>query len=145
LIVRYHAYAHADYTQVALDNLFSLGMTGHTSQTAYQQRVLSMYRVYRVLGAANDKQLRNTWPLLSFIEVQRPNAELDTAQAESGQVLDGWVQRFLLYRRGAVRIAESDFRLRDVEVEALVILLLDADAILIKTDALPWQVAHAAF
>jgi hypothetical protein len=101
--------------------------------------------VYRVLGAANDKQLRNTWPLLSFIEVQRPNAELDTAQAESGQVLDGWVQRFLLYRRGAVRIAESDFRLRDVEVEALVILLLDADAILIKTDAQPWQVAHEAF
>jgi len=145
LIARYHAYAHADYTQVALDNLFSLGMTGHTSQTAYQQRVLSMYRVYRVLGAANDKQLRNTWPLLSFIEVQRPNAELDTAQAESGQVLDGWVQRFLLYRRGAVRIAESDFRLRDVEVEALVILLLGADTILIKTDALPWQVAHAAF
>jgi hypothetical protein len=35
--------------------------------------------------------------------------------------------------------------LRDVEVEALVILLLDADAILIKTDALPWQVAHEAF
>jgi hypothetical protein len=145
LFAQYHAYAHADYTQVALDNLFSLGMTGHTSQTAYQRRVLSMYRVYRVLGAASDKPLRNTWPLLSFLEVQRPNAELDTAQAESGQVLDGWVQRFLLYKRGAVQIAESDFRLRHVEVEALVFLLLSTDAILIKTDMLPWQVADEAF
>jgi hypothetical protein len=145
LIVQYHAYAHADYTQVALDGRFSLGMTGRTSQTEYQHRVRSMYRVYRVLGAASDKPLRNAWPLLSFVEVLRPNAELDIAQEESGQILDGWVQRFLLYKRGAVQIAESDFRLRHVEVEALVILLLSADAILIKTDELPWQVAHEAF
>lgn len=145
LIVQYHAYAHADYTQVALDGRFSLSMTGRTSQMAYQHRVRSMYRVYRVLGAASDKPLRNTWPLLSFLEVQRPNAELDTAQEESGQILDGWVQRFLLYKRGAVQSAKRDFRLRHVEVEELVILLLSADRILIKRDTLPWQDAHEAF
>ena len=144
LIVQYHAYAHADYTQVALDGRFSLSLTGHTAQAAYQQRVRSMYRVYRVLGAASDKPLRNAWPLLSFVELQRPNAELETAQEESGRVLDGWVQRFLLYRRGAVKVAESDFRLRHVEVEEQVILLLSADAILIKRDTLPWQVADEA-
>lgn len=141
LIVEYHAYAHADYTQVALDGRFSLSLTGSTAQTAYQQRVLSMYRVYAVLGAANDKQLRNAWPLLSLTDVQRPDAELELAQAESGQALNGWVLRFLLYRRGAVQIAESDFRLRHVEVEELVILLLSANAALIKREDQPWQIA----
>jgi hypothetical protein len=145
LIVQYHAYAHADYTQVALDGQFSLSTTGHTAQTIYQQRVRSMYRVYRALGAASDKSLRNAWPLLSFVDVQRPNAELDSAQAQAGQLLDGWVQRFLLYKRGAVQIPASDFRLRHVEVEELVILLLSADAILIKRDTLPWRVAHETF
>lgn len=142
LLVQYHAYAHADYTQVALDGRFSLDMTGRTTQTTYQHRVLSMYRVYGVLDAASDKPLRNTWPLLSFTDVQRPNAELDTAQEESERVLEGSIQRFLLYKRGAVHIAESDFRLRHVEVEELVILLLSAEAILIKRETLPWQVAH---
>ncbi|MNN42694.1 hypothetical protein D3C81_1568920 [compost metagenome] len=145
LIVQYHAYAHADYTQVALDGQFSLSTTGHTAQTVYQQRVRSMYRVYRALGAASDKPMRNAWPLLSFVDVQRPNAELDSAQAQAGQLLDGWVQRFLLYKRGAVQIPASDFRLRHVEVEELVILLLSADAILIKRDTLPWRVAHETF
>lgn len=141
LIVEYHAYAHADYTQVALDGRFSLCLTGRTAQSAYQQRVLAMYRVYRVLGAASDKQLRNAWPLLSLNDVQRPNAELQIAQEQSGRVLEGSVQRFLLYRRGAVQIAESDFRLRHVDVEELVILLLSADAILIKREDQRWQIA----
>jgi hypothetical protein len=142
LLVQYHAYAHADYTQVALDGRFSLGMTGRTGQTAYQHRVLSMHRVYAVLGAASDKSLRNAWPLLSFTDVVRPDAELDIAQEQSGRVLEGDVQRFLLFKRGAVQIAESDFRLRHVEVEELLILLLSAKAILIKRETLPWQVAN---
>lgn len=140
-IVEYHAYAHADYTQVALDGRFSLSLTGSTAQSAYQQRVLSMYRVYSVLGAASDKQQRNAWPLLSLTDLKRPNAELDIAQEQSGRVLDGSIQRFLLYRRGAVQTAERDFRLRHVEVEELVILLLSADAMLIKREDQPWQIA----
>lgn len=46
-----------------------------------------------------------------------------------------------MYKRGAVQIAEEDFKLRNVEVEEQVILLVSADAILMKPDALPWQVA----
>ncbi|QXI18768.1 hypothetical protein [Pseudomonas hamedanensis] len=141
LIAQYRAYAYADYTQVALDGRFSLSMTGKTSQRAYEQRVLSMYRVYRALGADNDKTLRNAWPLLSLRDVQRPDSELDTAQQEAGLILEGWVLRFFMYKRGAVQIAEEDFKLRNVEVEEQVILLVSADAILMKPDALPWQVA----
>ncbi|MED7669070.1 hypothetical protein GXB78_17850 [Pseudomonas moraviensis subsp. stanleyae] len=141
LFARYHAYAHADYTQVALNGHFSLSLTGHTSQTAYERRVVSMHRVYQVLGADDDNAQRNAWPLMSFLEVQQPDNELDTAQLEAGVALEGWVQRFSMYKRGAVSIADDDFKLRHVEVERQVLLFVSADAILMKQDAGSWQIA----
>lgn len=92
-IIRYHAYDYTDYTRVALDGRFSLQLTGRITQREYQDRVLSMYRVYNVIGAGSDHAQRNSWPLLSFRLVQRPDPELDTAQQEAGLILDGWVQR----------------------------------------------------
>ncbi|HWH85933.1 MAG TPA: hypothetical protein VNV36_04070 [Pseudomonas sp.] len=141
LIAQYHAYAHADYTQVALDGRFSLSQTGHTSQAVYQRRVVSMYRVYRALGAAGDNAQRNAWPVLSFREVQSPDSELDTAQHQAGRVLEGWVQRFSMYKRGAVGIADEDFKLRHVEIEEQVLLFVSAEAILMKRGAGRWQIA----
>ncbi|TKJ71804.1 hypothetical protein PspCFBP13508_14210 [Pseudomonas sp. CFBP13508] len=141
LFAQYHAYVHADYTQVALQGRFSLRLTGHTSQTAYERRVVSMYRVYRALGADRDNARRNAWPLLSFLEVQRPDNELDNAQQQAGVALEGWVQRFSMYKRGAVSIADDDFKLRHVEVERQVLLFVSTDLILMKQDAGPWQVA----
>ncbi|MFI8393901.1 hypothetical protein ACIGEI_03870 [Pseudomonas sp. NPDC078863] len=141
LFAQYHAYAHADYTQVALDGLFSLSLTGRTSQPAYERRVVSMHRVYQVLGADDDNAQRNAWPLLSFLEVQQPDNELDTAQQEAGIVLEGWVQRFSMYKRGAVSTADDDFKLRHVEVERQVLLFVSTDTILMKQDAEAWQIA----
>jgi hypothetical protein len=140
-IVQYHAYEYTDYTQVALDGRFSLQRTGSTTPQDYEDRVLSMHRVYNVLGIGNDKPLRNTWPLLSFTLVQRPNLELDTAEQEAGLQLNGWVHRFQLYQRGLSWIPDFDFKLRHVEIQRQVRLLVSAEAILVKHEALPWQIA----
>jgi len=141
LVAQYRAYAHTDYTQVALNGQYSLQQTGRISQADYQDRVMSMYRVYDVLGAGADRPMRNNWPLLSFIEVQRPDAELDIAQQQAGHSLNGRVYRFLMYKRGEVQVAPEDFKLRNVEVEQQVILLVSTEAILIKREASLWQLA----
>ncbi|WP_339466586.1 hypothetical protein [Pseudomonas sp. EA_65y_Pfl2_P74] len=141
VIVQYRAYAHADYTQVALDHRFCVQQTGSTSQSAYENRVLSMYRVYTVLGAANDKPLRNRWPVLSFLEVKQPNGEVDAAQQQTGITLHGWIHRYLMFERGAIWTPEGDFKLRNVEVKQQVTFLVSAEAILIKREDTPWQIA----
>ncbi|AZV26502.1 hypothetical protein CT157_10930 [Pseudomonas syringae] len=142
--VRYRAYEYSDYTQVALENRLSLQQTGAITQQEYQNRVLSMYRVYNVLGAGTDKPLRHAWPLLSFIHVQRPDPELDSAQQQVGIVLRGWVFRFLMYERGTESIPAEDFRWRDVQVTQQVRLFVSAETILVKHENAAWQLALEA-
>lgn len=142
--VRYRAYEYSDYTQVALENRFSLQQTGAITQQQYQDRILSMYRVYNVLGAGTDKLLRHAWPLLSFIHVQRPDPELDSAQQQVGVTLRGWVFRFLMYERGTVSTPAEDFRWRDVQVKQQVRLFVSAEAILVKHEDAAWQLADEA-
>jgi hypothetical protein len=138
-IAQYFAYEYTDYTQVALDGRFSLQLTGTTTQQAYEERTLSMHRVYNVLGI-DDKTLRNTWPLLSFTLVQRPHTELEAAQHEAGLQLNGWVHRYQMYERGRSWIPD-DFKLRNVEILRQVSLFVSAEAILIKHESSPWQIA----
>lgn len=142
--VRYRAYEYSDYTQVALENRLSLQQTGAITQQEYQNRVLSMYRVYNVLGAGTDKPLRHAWPLLFFIHVQRPDPELDSAQQQVGIVLRGWVFRFLMYERGTESIPAEDFRWRDVQVTQQVRLFVSAETILVKHENAAWQLALEA-
>ncbi|MGE1176769.1 hypothetical protein [Pseudomonas sp. BW7P1] len=144
MFVRYRAYEYSDYTQVALENRFSLQQTGAITQQEYQNRVLSMYRVYNVLGAGTDKTLRNTWPLLSFRHVQRLDPELDSAQQQVGIALRGWVFRFLMYERGTESTPAEDFRWRDVQVKQQVRLFVSAEAILVKHENATWQLALEA-
>jgi hypothetical protein len=142
--VRYRAYEYSDYTQVALENRFSLQQTGAITQQEYENRVLSMYRIYNVLGAGTDKTLRNAWPLLSFIQVQPPDPELESAQQQVGVVLRGWVFRFLMYERGVESIPAKDFRWRDVQVKQQVRLFVSAETILVKYENATWQLALEA-
>ncbi|MFJ2537030.1 hypothetical protein [Pseudomonas sp. NPDC087614] len=94
-----------------------------------------------MLGAANDKPLRNRWPVLSFLEVKQPNGEVDAAQQQTGITLHGWIHRYLMFERGAIWTPEGDFKLRNVEVKQQVTFLVSAEAILIKREDTPWQIA----
>ncbi|MFJ4194022.1 hypothetical protein [Pseudomonas sp. NPDC089534] len=137
--VRYRAYEYSDYTQVALDNCFSLQQTGPVDQQAYQNRVLSMYRVYNALDAGQDDGARNRWPVLSFETLRRPDPELELAERQAGTALDGWVHRYRMYRRGGVSNPAGDFKRRDVEVLEQASVFVSAAAMLLKTDGAPWR------
>ncbi|WP_414912993.1 hypothetical protein [Pseudomonas sp. IT-P258] len=139
--VQYHAYEYTDYTQVALDGGFSLQLTGNTTLQDYEDRVLSMNRVYNVLGVGSNKPERNKWPILSFTFVHRPDEELDTAEQEAGLQLSGWVHRYQLYERGLDSTRDIDFKLRNVEILHQATLLVSAEAILVKHDESSWQIA----
>jgi hypothetical protein len=144
MIARYRAYEYTDYTRVALDGRFSLHLTGRITQRQYQDRVRSMRRVYNVLEAGSDPVLRKDWPLLSFRLIHRPDAELATAEQESGLTLAGWTHRFHVYKRGADWTPQNDFKLRYVEIERQVTLLISEQAMLIRYGQLPWQIALEA-
>jgi hypothetical protein len=144
MIARYRAYEYTDYTRVALDGRFSLHLTGRITQRQYQDRVRSMRRVYNVLEAGSDPVLRKDWPLLSFRLIHRPDAELATAEQESGLTLAGWIHRFHVYKRGADWTPQNDFKLRYVDIERQVTLLISEQAMLIRYGQLPWQIALEA-
>ncbi|MFU2327939.1 hypothetical protein [Pseudomonas sp. NFX98] len=143
-IVRYRAYEYTDYTQVALDGRFSLQLTGRITQRQYHDRVLSMHRVYNVLEAGTDPARRNNWPLLSFRLIQRPDAELDTAEQQAGLTLNGWIHRYHVYKRGSSWTPKTDFKLRYVDIERQVNLLVSERAMLVKYGDRPWQIALEA-
>ncbi|MNG12750.1 hypothetical protein D3C84_963840 [compost metagenome] len=76
--------------------------------------------------------------------MQRPDPELDTAQQEAGLILDGWVQRYHLCKRGEISTPDNDFKLCYMDIERQVSLLVSAGSILIKQGSSPWQVALEA-
>lgn len=141
-VAQYRAYEYTDYTQAALAGELSLHGTAQTTTAHYHQRVMAMYRAYNAVGAGVDKEQRRQWPVLSFILVQRPDADLEIAQQESGVVLQGEIQHFYLYKRGEVTTAGDEFKYRHVEVRQQVRLFVSAQALLIKWDQDPWRLEH---
>jgi hypothetical protein len=99
--VRYRAYEYTDYTQAALAGELSLQDTGQTTTAHYHQRVKAMYRAYNAVGAGVDKEKRRQWPVFSFTLVQRPDADLNTAEQESGVILQGEIQHWRFNSRFA--------------------------------------------
>ena len=144
--VRYRAYEYTDYTQAALAGELSLQGTGQTTTAHYHQRVMAMYRAYNAVGAGVDKEKRRQWPVLSFTLVQRPDADLNTAEQESGVILQGEIQHFHLYKHGEVTTPDTpgipgyEFKYRHVEIQQQARLFVSADALLIKWNQDPWRV-----
>lgn len=139
--VQYQAYEYSDYTQAALAGQLSLAMTGHTSTEQYHQRVLGMQRAYQAVGAGSDKEQRRLWPLLSFSLVQKPDEAFEVAQQQANFRLEGDVQYYWLYKRGAITTPTDNFKLRHVEVTQYVQLYMSRDALLIRQDDGPWRQA----
>lgn len=119
-VVEYRAYEYSDYTTAALAGQLSLAVTGQITTGHYHQRVLAMQRAYAAVGAGADKVLRKLWPLLSFVLVQLPDANLDAAQQQAGHALEGEVMYFFFYRHGAIGAATDDFKRRHVEIDVRV-------------------------
>lgn len=100
--VEYSDFDHADYTLNAINNRFSLSLTGKVGVEEYQSRVLSMARVYTVLRSFTTNQ-RAKWGIISFREVSQGDSELDSAQSTSGISLISPIYRFEIFEHGATK------------------------------------------
>jgi hypothetical protein len=79
--VEYMEFDHVDYTLHALQNKFSLTLTGKIDVGEYKARILAMASVYKLLNST-ERAKRANWAVLSFMKVQSPNTELDDAQSQ---------------------------------------------------------------
>ncbi|TYS22767.1 hypothetical protein FZC71_12635 [Bacillus subtilis] len=134
--VEYTRISHADYVQNAIENKFTLSLTGKIDIDEYKQRLLSMAYVYKALGLKirSDKSLyeqKSEWKVLSFQIITSPNDELNYAQSETNTELSGKVYRFEVFKPGA-RIDLKDFKKVRMKIQKHAILFIDEVKVLLK-------------
>ena len=141
--VEYTAFDYGDYVESALQNQFSLSLTGKVDISEYQARVLAMARAYLAVGVS-DPRRRGQWSLLSFRKLPPNDPDLQTAQAQTGVVLQGDIYRFQLYLHGLISQHPTNIRQRRVEVRDIVELLVDPLQIFRRSDSGPWTIVDLA-
>lgn len=109
---QYAEFAHVDYVESALEQAFSLWLTGQVSIVEYQARILAASRSYLALGV--DRQ-DPRWRVLSFLEVAPNDPERTQAQAATGVTLADPVFR-VVGGRGGPNVAGPDPRVVHVSV-----------------------------
>jgi len=137
-VVEYSEINHVDYVDNALQNKFSLTLTGKIDTDEYKTRVLSMARVYITLGAID--QGRGLWGVISFKKVPKNDNELQQAEVQSGESLQGTVYRFVLFRHGQTTTSPNNFKKKRVSIRETATLFADPIKILVKRNNDPWQV-----
>lgn len=161
-VVEYSALDNIDYVANALQDKFSLALTGQVDVREYEARVLLMAQVYRVLGIREEDFFREgmseteqrqafsqitrekaKWSVLSFRKVSSADPELQQAQAQTNSELQGNpLYRFQIYRYGKLSQDLNDFRKRLVDIEEIVTLFVSPVQILLKRGDGAWQVGN---
>ncbi|YBV93570.1 hypothetical protein M1D53_29005 (plasmid) [Bacillus sp. PK9-021] len=140
--VEYTRISHTDYVKNAMQNKFTLSLTGKIDIKEYKDRLLAMAYVYKALGLSvrPDKSLydqKAEWKVLSFQVIKTSNDELDRAQSKTGTILSGTVYRFEVYKPGA-RINPDDFQKVRFKIQKRVTLFVDGVNIL-KCEEGKWK------
>jgi hypothetical protein len=137
--VEYVEFNHADYTLNALENKFSLTLTGKIDIKEYESRVLSMARVYQTLKSTTTEQ-KASWSVASFNTISKDNAELKSAESQSGSALESPIYRFELYKHGTKSTEPNDVRKISVAVVGdKVTLFTSPTHIIRKTGDESWE------
>jgi hypothetical protein len=137
-VVEYAAFDFVDYVRSALDDRFTLALTGRVDLLEYEARVLVAARSYIALGVPpNTRQ----WSLLSFRAVDGASAgDLDEAETQTGVVLAGNRYRLEFGRRAAQAAAPQDHRKVRVRIAERALLFAGAEAdLLVKRAGGRWQ------
>ncbi|MCE5172273.1 hypothetical protein LQV63_23625 [Paenibacillus profundus] len=136
-LVDYHSLAYSDYVDHALDNKFTMALTGRIDASEYKARVLSMAYAYRALDITNTE--KRLWSVLSFQKVASNDEELQTAIEQSRHHLGGTIYRFVIYRRGSDNIAHpDDFRKIRIEMQEEATLFVNGIDVLLKRNNGNW-------
>jgi len=137
-VVEYAAFDFVDYVRSALDDRFTLALTGRVGLLEYEARVLVAARSYIALGVPpNTRQ----WSLLSFRAVDGASAgELDEAETQTGVLLAGNRYRLEFGRRASQAPAPQDHRKVRVRIAERALMFAGAEAdLLVKRAGGRWQ------
>jgi hypothetical protein len=111
--VEYFNIEYVDYVENALQNRFSLQLTGRVDIDEYEYRIKVMARAYIACGIDISKKsdqvqrLLAENPVLSFRKVQSGDTELKEAENQSGSQLSGQIFRIEIVN-GQAMIADDD-------------------------------------
>lgn len=137
-LVEYSGFAHIDYVENALQNKFSLVLTGQIDIHEYRVRILAMARTYRALDIP-DKQ-KGLWSVLSFRKVSPADQGLRQAQAATNTLLQGTLYGFQIYRHGQQSAHPYDHRKRRIGIREIATVFVDPVRILLRRGTGTWQV-----
>jgi hypothetical protein len=141
-VVEYANFPFVDYIETALANKFSLALTASIDTPRYVSRVLATARVYRALGVQNPNA-KDQWNVLSFLEIDPANAELQLAQSASGVQLAGDLFRFEMYKHKDALVQPSDHRKAHKTIASRTVLFVGGNpGILLKRGNAQWVVVN---
>jgi len=142
-VVEYAAFDFVDYVRSALDNRFTLALTGQVDVAEYEQRVLVAARAYIALGVPPDTR---QWSLLSFRAVAGEDAaELADAEAQADTALAGDRYRLEFGRRASQAPDPQDHRKVRVQLAERATMFAGAEPqLLVKRAGGAWQAVQTA-
>jgi hypothetical protein len=139
-VVEYAAFNFVDYVRSALDNRFTLALTGRVDLLEYEARVLVAARAYIALGVPPDTRL---WSGLCFRAVGDDGddgAELATAQSEAGVTLAGGRYRLEFGHRASQAPDPQDHRKVRVQLAERALMFAGAEPqLLVRRAGGAWQ------
>jgi hypothetical protein len=137
--VQYASFEHVDYVNSALDERFSLTLTGQVDTAEYTARILAIARTNVALEAVAPEMLG--WRLISFQPVVAGDQDLARAENETGAPLLGEARyRITLGRPDAERRRPGDHRQVEVEIGEVATLFVGAlPRVLVKREGAAWQ------
>ncbi|MBA3755334.1 MAG: hypothetical protein H0X02_03490 [Nitrosomonas sp.] len=92
VFVEYASFLNVDYVRLMEQNRFTIRLIAQLEVEEYQGRIIASCRVYAVLAElGNIMEARKAWLMLSFREVSAGDPDLQKAQAEAGEALQGKV------------------------------------------------------
>lgn len=134
-MVEYPAFLNADYVRMSLQNRFSVRQTARLTAEDYQRRILAACRVFNVLANLGDlTAARNSWLMLSFIEIEGGNVALQHAQTEAGHILTGPVFGVRMCRISTQRV-RVDARMERMPLQGLTDFYVSASDVLLLQKA----------
>ncbi len=143
-VVEYASFDHVDYVRSALDNQFTLAITGRVDSETYEARILAMARAYQAAGIGLG-EANGTWGVLSFREIGADETLLVEAQQQTGRRLRGQVYAVVLSREGQPVRVPGDHRRIRVPVEARLTVLVGALPLaLVRRDPGAWEARPVA-
>lgn len=143
LFTDFPAYAYGDYTKSALENKFSLTLTGQVDSVEYVQRLWAMRRVNEHLGFGFGEKNWLAWGPISVTLISKNSPEVVQACGQSNNVLSDHVYRFELCRYGMnpnLVVAPEFNRIRVKILESQIYIVEPAAPLMwVQQGGLPWK------